>query len=93
MGAMCPKCESWQSIVKVHTADGQPPEKGDDVIFVSLACKHAFGKSEFNEYNKIVNNIKADTAERIRDIESKSSAAISVAFASFLEKKSKKGAT
>lgn len=87
MGALCPTCQTWQSIVKVHTKDGQPPEKGHDVIFVSLACKHAFGSEEFNEYNRIANKIAREAADRMTQIEADKQSAIGAEFAKFLERK------
>lgn len=83
MGANCPTCAKYQSITKVHTLDGKPPNKGSDVIFVSLACGHAFGSEEFNQYNKIANRVRFDAAEKIRAIEAETNSRISTAFAEF----------
>jgi len=87
MGALCPTCGKWGSIVKVHTSDGQPPEKGSDVIFVSLSCKHAFGREDFNEYNKMANALKTEAADAIREIEAKTANEIGVMYAAYINKK------
>mgnify|MGYP001585342714 CR=1 FL=1 len=87
MGAFCPTCQTWGSITKVHTSDGQPPDKGTDVIFVSLSCKHAFGSEEFNTYNKIANRMKAEAAEAIREVEFDTQKKIGIEFQKFVEAK------
>jgi len=86
-GALCPTCGKWGSVVKVHTVDGQPPAKGSDVIFVSLSCKHAFGREDFNEYNKIANAVKTQAADAIREIEARAADEIGVLFAKFVERR------
>jgi len=83
MGAMCPTCQLYQPIVAVHTLDGQPPRKSEDVIFVTLGCKHAWGSKEFNEYQKIAYKIDQEAAVRHRTIQEERNEKIATEFAKF----------
>lgn len=86
MGAHCPTCQKYEPIQAVHTLNGQPPKKSQDVIYVSLGCGHAFGRDQFNDYQIIAAMVQSDAAAEIAAIQEAATKKISLMFAEYVQK-------